>query len=677
MNKKIRILLIASVIFLVSISCNIGSKTADQQELKNEFANDVLQIVPPEKNYEPILITNIDKLTYINTINNPTWTKKIKITSDNQVLVGTEKSIFAQNLEKATPIAEKLFQSQRWEYFNDIDFSNEGALSAIASTHGLKLINLAHPENSKEIQLKVDDKGGFIEPRIVSFSKESSFLALSVYDNNTKKYYLYIVNLKTNEQKKIQSYSEEYISKIAWNPKQDILAVCSFNGDLDIYSGNPLEKIESKKYPDACNIDWSHDGKKLAIALMGSKTVDIFDIAAHNYSSIEFSTPFIEFVKWSNDDKKLGSLFSALSVSHLQIYDFTNKSVIFNKVFDGEREEYSNFQNFDWSIDNTDEIIISPMPDSKGLGSYNFKENKFTPITYYPAVSPFIKDFYISADSSELFPKFDNMNFIQVWDINGEKMKDIIQFPVDDVFVNYDEDTNRFAMGSSRDNFGVTWKMYNLENKTAEDLPFLDGSHLLWFDKDQYLTCCFQKWEFGKRKSAIDISENTIRWDKGAPVKVSKDNRYLAVMSFDRNNTFKLDVFEMASLKLINSISDIGQNVAYYSWNPTNNLLLTSGDDRVIRIWDIDGTQKMVSIIFEYPMFAPEWSPDGQMIASVSKDGMLYILRANDLTIIKKINLATAQIDEYNRQNPRIKWSPNNKFLYLLSDGSLDIYGIK
>lgn len=683
MKKNIKVLLIAAILFLVAVSCNIGGKTGNQQQQEDGSAINILQNAITEISYEPISIKNIEKLTRIGHIDTSIFPENIEITSENVIFTNSEGALYKYSLKEKDQIAESIYKNS---IIRDVDIANDGSFAVVAVDNGLDIVDFDHPENIGTIESVHKGEEGFYGSRKVAISKDNSKLAVLVAENGT--YTLFNVDLKTKEETVLENYPEETIYDMDWNPKKDILAVCSYDAKLDIFSGDPLEKVETKQYTGKlCTLEWSHVGDKLVISTYGESFVEIYDIDTGEFSNLELKPQYDDKVKWSNDDKLIGLLNSHEGISYLTIYDFMNHSVINNKVFDIKNGKVTSFSDFVWSNDSNDEIYFSSIEQYNGLISYNFQKDEMTQTANYPSATTFLNDFYISDDSDELYTiSAWAGDIFRTWNITGDKMKSVIYPPDFEPIIGYDKKNHRIAYKSGeRGSYHVT--IYDINQKTLEKGPDLgDEPIIYWFESDQFFSSCTNqwdgctsKWDAGKITSSIDLSPALYSWDRRERIKVSPNKKFITFKNHnDQTGMYNINVFEMDSFKELFTIDGIASEIAYVSWNPTSDLLVTSSDDGTIRTWGLDGEQKSVSTIFQTAMFAPAWSPDGELIASLSKDGILYILRSTNMEIIYSFPYATYAFDEYYGNMPDIKWSPDGKFLYILGpNNDLNVFGIK
>ena len=72
--------------------------------------------------------------------------------------------------------------------------------------------------------------------------------------------------------------------------------------------------------------------------------------------------------------------------------------------------------------------------------------------------------------------------------------------------------------------------------------------------------------------------------------------------------------------------------------SPNGKLLLSSGFDKTIKIWDIKSTKLLKTLDFGEEIFMSKWSPDGKKIVSISFDKTIKIYDVKKGECIQTIN---------------------------------------
>src|SRR5262249_6692871 len=107
-------------------------------------------------------------------------------------------------------------------------------------------------------------------------------------------------------------------------------------------------------------------------------------------------------------------------------------------------------------------------------------------------------------------------------------------------------------------------------------------------------------------------------------VAYSRDGRYLAVGG--QNRTVK--VYDARTRGLVVSFAGHeqhrGQTVGYYDWkwtlralalSPDGNLVVSGGNDRTVRVWDVANRRHLRTITHSEPVTAVAFHPGGKLVA--------------------------------------------------------------
>ena len=101
-------------------------------------------------------------------------------------------------------------------------------------------------------------------------------------------------------------------------------------------------------------------------------------------------------------------------------------------------------------------------------------------------------------------------------------------------------------------------------------------------------------------------------------------------------------------------------------FSPDGKLLLSSGFDKTIKIWDIETTELLKVLESDKEIYKSKWSPDGSRIVSISFDKTIKIWDANTGNCLKTIT------DNYRPYD--ISWSPDGT--HILTVGEKGIYKV-
>lgn len=103
--------------------------------------------------------------------------------------------------------------------------------------------------------------------------------------------------------------------------------------------------------------------------------------------------------------------------------------------------------------------------------------------------------------------------------------------------------------------------------------------------------------------------------------------------------------------------------------SPNGKLLLSSGFDKTIKIWDIESTKLLKTLDFGQEIFMSKWSPDGKKIVSISFDKTIKIYNAETGECIQTIN------DDYRPFS--VSFSPDGTKILTAGEKGIKIWGVE
>uniref|UniRef100_A0A6B2L202 LisH domain-containing protein n=1 Tax=Arcella intermedia TaxID=1963864 RepID=A0A6B2L202_9EUKA len=117
----------------------------------------------------------------------------------------------------------------------------------------------------------------------------------------------------------------------------------------------------------------------------------------------------------------------------------------------------------------------------------------------------------------------------------------------------------------------------------------------------------------------------------------------------------------------INYLKGHNGQVDYCSWNPSQELLATSSNDKTVRIWDLSTGKKNLSISLQHDVgrddfisrILVDWKPDGAQIATGGTDGVVKIWG--------KTGSLSSQSSHHKGPIACLKWSINGQYLLTAS----------
>ncbi|ABA24410.1 WD-40 repeat-containing protein [Trichormus variabilis ATCC 29413] len=127
--------------------------------------------------------------------------------------------------------------------------------------------------------------------------------------------------------------------------------------------------------------------------------------------------------------------------------------------------------------------------------------------------------------------------------------------------------------------------------------------------------------------------------------------------------------------KILDKIFEVNQLTGHQGWvrgirfSPNGRLIVTSGSDGTVRIWDYLGKQQIEFKAHWGSILSVNFSPDSKLIATASDDGMVRIW-----------NLLGEMLSEYKHQNVirDVAFSPDSKFIVTGGeDGDINLWSLQ
>jgi len=167
----------------------------------------------------------------------------------------------------------------------------------------------------------------------------------------------------------------------------------------------------------------------------------------------------------------------------------------------------------------------------------------------------------------------------------------------------------------------------------------------------------------GESVRILDLAENSSQISaadlavKTLAVSPSNGNLFLGTRG---NEIFVVEVDEDAHdvVPLVNGHAEEFWGLATH---PTLQIYATTGNDKTVRVWDIEGKRQITFRKIEANGQTIDYSPDGKTLAVGLQSGNILILNADTLEELHKIDEAASKEDKF--QVDDVKYSPDGLFL--------------
>ena len=166
---------------------------------------------------------------------------------------------------------------------------------------------------------------------------------------------------------------------------------------------------------------------------------------------------------------------------------------------------------------------------------------------------------------------------------------------------------------------------------------------------------------YSSEKFVYELEDGTIVEDKGAGMPIDS---ILTIIDVNTGKTIKT-FYKPTSDKKLQGKDDLVYSAEI---SPNGKLLLSSGYDKTIKIWDIESTKLLKTLDFGDVIFMSKWSPDGSRIASISFGKTIKIYNAETGECLRTIN------DDYRPYS--ISFSPDGTKILTAGEKGFKIWGV-
>ena len=465
------------------------------------------------------------------------------------------------------------------------------------------------------------------------------------------------------------------------------------------------ESIEN----NAQDVEWSNDGKWLAVGMTNSELVifneqgeplfmrlffeldvSITKVSFNNISNIlavSFSSGAISFVELMNGEEwmDVGEIYNSTGVEAIA-WSPTNSQLLAYGAYDGlvrlhhygenvddvewKQEHEDWIRDLTWSPDGT--RVVSASDDGSAI---IWSVDKGEVLHKMEGHDDYVRTVDWHPNGHEIITGSDDQLMI-TWDTLGQRIGSVVS----DSWIykaRYSDSGDRIGFVS---NLGVFCMLDTEKNQTCESLPL----NILSFDwKGEQNTANIPQEEnniylqFGTRENRgqpfiIPVRNETLEGTSlpsaettdGNIVKVawSPDGNFLA---YAKENNFI--VISEDSIKEVNlgyeNVIDISWHPGLSALLPNSNLIATIDDYNHVRIWDAVSLILLSELTSLNSLMAIDWSPDGTMLACGTIDGNIELISWKDQ---KLETLSTT--DLHNDYLRSLAWSPDGKYIATASD---------
>lgn len=167
---------------------------------------------------------------------------------------------------------------------------------------------------------------------------------------------------------------------------------------------------------------------------------------------------------------------------------------------------------------------------------------------------------------------------------------------------------------------------------------------------------------YSSEKFVYELEDGTIVEDKGAGMPIDSILTIIDVNTGKTTKTF----YKPTSDKKLQGKDDLVYSAEI---SPNGKFLLSSGVDKIIKIWDIESTKLLKTLDFGEEVFMSKWSPDGKKIVSVSFYKTIKIYNAETGECIQTIN------DDYRPFS--VSFSPDGTKILTAGEKGIKIWGVE
>ncbi|HEX2913417.1 MAG TPA: WD40 repeat domain-containing protein [Chloroflexia bacterium] len=220
-----------------------------------------------------------------------------------------------------------------------------------------------------------------------------------------------------------------------------------------------------------------------------------------------------------------------------------------------------------------------------------------------------------------------------------------------------------------------------LQNKNGKELLSLAGHtdevvSLVFSPDDKILASgsldrTIKLWEMPGGRLITTLKRQSLQTYQVYTIAFSPDGKTLAAAGGGdtTTNQYPIILWDVASGKEIGSLPGHSAPVTSLTFSPDGKTLLSGGNDNQLHLWDVGAKKERLALTGPTSIHELHISPDGKLIATVYLNGQLNIWEAATGKLLFSGAANPAQPNKYPDNLARLAFSPDGKYLAILSGG--------
>ncbi len=399
------------------------------------------------------------------------------------------------------------------------------------------------------------------------------------------------------------------ITSISWSPDNKMIASSSADSSIRIWShdGIPLKVLKGHQ-GSVSDISWSPDSKMIASSGFDG-TLKIWNINGDIIRNINGKESSLTSVAWSPDGKQIAT----------GDHDFNVR------LWSPEGVEIHTFQGHSYEI-----TSVCWNPNSKQLASSS-AEGKLAIWNIDGSAGPTMSEHRNEIHSVKWSPDGTKIVSVgwdgqaRIWNPDGQLLS-TPGYSYNMYTVAWSPDSKSIITGCQQlaSNFKSSVNIFNIENNDLESLPRRlthEGNSIysvVWSpDGNRIVSGCLDKsarlWDSNgnllKKLIGHEFDVWVVEWAPDGKKFATSTRKDGLILIWDKDGNL---------LKKINH----NRGCMSIKWHPESKLIAAVGDDKIVRVWDIEDVGTPVRSLggHTHGITSVDWSPDGQYLISGSYD---------------------------------------------------------